>query len=63
MDQFFPVKFSLKIINKIQDKYIPFWTLQMLDLLNKKIDFINISGIRDESALKVLKIQSLNVSN
>ena len=63
MDQFFRGKFSLKIINKIQDKYIPFWTLQMLDLLNKKIDFINISGIREENALKVLKIHQLIISN
>ena len=63
MEQFFLGKFSLKIINKIQDKYIPFWTLQMLDLLNKKIDFINISGIREESALKVLKIHLLIVSS
>ena len=63
MEQFFRGKFSLKIINKIQDKYIPFWTLQMLDLLNKKIDFINISGIREENALKVLKIHQLIVSN
>ena len=63
MEQFFLGKFSLKIINKIQDKYIPFWPLQMLDLLNKKIDFINISGIREESALKVLKIHLLIVSS
>ena len=63
MEQFFRGKFSLKIINKIQDKYIPFWTLQMLDLLNKKIDFINISGIREENALKVLKIHLLIISN
>jgi len=56
MEQFFRGKFTLKIINKIQDKYIPFWALQMLDLLNKKINFINISGIREENALKVLKI-------
>ena len=63
MEQFFRGKFSLKIINKIQDKYIPFWTLQMLDLLNKKIDFINISGIREENALKVLKIHQLIISN
>ena len=63
MEQFFRGKFSLKIINKIQDKYIPFLTLQMLDLLNKKIDFINISGIREENALKVLKIHLLIVSN
>ena len=63
MEQFFRGKFTLKIINKIQDKYIPFWTLQMLDLLNKKINFINISGIREENALKVLKIHQLIISN
>ena len=63
MEQFFRGKFTLKIINKIQDKYIPFWTLQMLDLLNKKIDFINISGIREENAPQVLKITHLIVSN
>ena len=63
MVQFFRGKFSSKIINKIQDKYIPFWTLQMLDLLKKKIDFINISGIREENAVKVLKNNHLIVSN
>ena len=63
MEQFFRGKFTLKIINKIQDKYTPFWTLQMLDLLNKKINFINISGIREENALKVLKIHQLIISN
>ena len=63
MEQFFRGKFTLKIINKIQDKYIPFWTLQMLDLLNKKINFINISGIREENALKVLKIHQLIISS
>jgi len=63
MEQFFRGKFTLKIINKIQDKYIPFWALQMLDLLNKKINFINISGIREENALKVLKNNHLIISN
>ena len=63
MEQFFRGKFTLKIINKIQDKCIPFWTLQMLDLLNKKIDFINISGIRGENAVKVLKNNHLILSN
>jgi len=35
----------------------------MLDLLKKKIDFINISGIREENAPKVLKIHLLIISN
>jgi len=63
MEQFFRGKFTLKIINKIQDKYIPFWALQMLDLLNKKINFINISGIREENAVKVLKNNHLILNN
>ena len=63
MVKFFRGKVGLKTIYKIKDKYIPFLTLQMLDLVKKKIDFINISGIWEENALKVLKTHILNVSN
>ena len=52
-----------KIISKIYSKYTLFWALQMPDLLKKKNDFINISGIREENALNVVQIQLLIVSN
>ena len=51
-----------KIISKIYSKYNLFWALQMPDLLKKKIDFINISGIREENAVKVLKNNYLILS-
>jgi len=52
-----------KIISKIYSKYILFGASQMPDLLKKKIDFINISGIREENAVKVLKNNHLIVSH